>query len=77
MDRYLRSVAIVIEVTSRHMECTHFNLDYSQMPAVSPQRALQAKPANSSFCNVYVGWLFMFSAAFKGVNFDLPLEYNN
>ena len=32
-ERHLRSVAIMIEVTSRHMECTHFNLDYSQMPA--------------------------------------------
>ena len=31
MDRHLRSVAIMIEVTSRHTECTHFNLDYSQM----------------------------------------------
>ena len=25
----------MIEVTSRHMECTHFNVDYSQMPAVA------------------------------------------
>ena len=37
MDRHLRSVAIMIEVTSHHMECTHFNLDYSQMPAVVRQ----------------------------------------
>ena len=35
--RHLRSVDIMIEVTSRHMECTHFNLDYSQMPAVAQQ----------------------------------------
>ena len=26
MDRHLRSVAIIIEMTGRHMECTHFNL---------------------------------------------------
>ena len=25
----------MIEVTSRHMECAHFNSDYSQMPAVA------------------------------------------
>ena len=25
----------VIEVTNHHMECTHFNLDYSQMPGVA------------------------------------------
>ena len=37
MDRHLRYVAIMIEVTSRHMECTHFNLDYRQMPAVALQ----------------------------------------
>ena len=30
MDRHLHSVAIMI-VTSRHMECTHFNLNNSQM----------------------------------------------
>ena len=38
MERHLRSVAIMIEVTSLHMECTHFNLDCSQMPAVAPQQ---------------------------------------
>ena len=27
----------MIEVTSRHMKCTHFNLDYSRMPAVALQ----------------------------------------
>ena len=37
MERHLRSVAIMIEVISRHMECTHFNLDYSRMPAVAQQ----------------------------------------
>ena len=37
MDRHLRSVAIMIEVTNRHMECTHFNLDYSQMSAIAQQ----------------------------------------
>ena len=25
----------MIKVTSRHMECTHFNLDNSRMPAVA------------------------------------------
>ena len=29
MKRHLGSAAIIIEVTSRHTECTHFNLDYS------------------------------------------------
>ena len=37
MDRHLRSVAIMIEVTSRHMECTYFNSNYNRMPAVSLQ----------------------------------------
>ena len=37
MDRHLRSVAMEIEVTSHLMECTHFNLDYSRMPAVALQ----------------------------------------
>ena len=37
MEHPHRSVglAIMIEVTSCHMECTHFNLDYSQVPAVA------------------------------------------
>ena len=30
----------MIEVTRRHMECTHFNSDYSRMPAVALQRFL-------------------------------------
>ena len=38
MKPHLVSVAITIEVTSRHMECTRFNLDYSQMPAVALQQ---------------------------------------
>ena len=25
----------MIEVTSRHMECTYFDLDYSRMPVVA------------------------------------------
>ena len=36
-ERHLCSVAIMIEVTSRHLECIHFNSDYSQMPAVALQ----------------------------------------
>ena len=32
--RLLRSVAIMVEVTSRNMECTDFNSDYSHVPAV-------------------------------------------
>ena len=31
----------MIEVTSRYMECTHFNLDFSQMPAVALQIGFQ------------------------------------
>ena len=38
MDRRLRSVAILIEVTSRRMECTHLNVNYSWTPAVVQQR---------------------------------------
>ena len=30
-------MAIMIEVTSRHMECTLLTSDYSQMPAVALQ----------------------------------------
>ena len=37
MNHHLRPVAIMIEVTSRHMECTHFNLDYNRMPAIALQ----------------------------------------
>ena len=37
MKLHLRSVAIMIEVTSRHMECARFNLKNSRMPAVAPQ----------------------------------------
>ena len=33
IDSRLRSIAIMIEVTSHRMECNHFNLDYSLMPA--------------------------------------------
>ena len=35
MDHHIHSVAVMIEVTSRHMECTYFNLDYSRKPAVA------------------------------------------
>ena len=37
MDHHLRSVAIMIEVTSHHTEYIHCNLDYSRMPAASRQ----------------------------------------
>ena len=37
MECHLRRVTIMIEVTSRHPEWTHFNLDYSRMPAVALQ----------------------------------------
>ena len=37
MDRQKRSVAIMIEVTGRHVDCTHFNSDYSQVPAFALQ----------------------------------------
>ena len=37
MDRQQRSVAIMIEVTSRQVDCTHFNSDYSQVPAFALQ----------------------------------------
>ena len=36
-SRHLRSAAIVIEVTSRHTECTHFNLDFSRMSVIALQ----------------------------------------
>ena len=35
IDSHLRLVGMIIEVTSRHMECTYFNLDYSRIPAVA------------------------------------------
>ena len=35
MERHLHPVAIMIEVTTRHMECTPFNLYYSRMPVVA------------------------------------------
>ena len=35
MDRHQCSVAIMIEVTSCHTKCAHFNLDCSRMPAVA------------------------------------------
>ena len=37
VDHHQLSVAIMIEVTSRHLECTYFNLDYSQMHVVAQQ----------------------------------------
>ena len=37
MERHLRSAAIIMEMTSRHTECTHFNLYYSQIPAAALQ----------------------------------------
>ena len=39
INRHLRSVAIMIVVTSRHVVCTLWTPDYSQMPDVT----LQAK----------------------------------
>ena len=42
MDRHLSLVAIMIEVTSRHMKCTHFHSHYSRMPAVALQCLLIA-----------------------------------
>ena len=37
MDCHLRSVTTMTEVTSRHMKCTHFNLDYNRMPGIAQQ----------------------------------------
>ena len=37
MDRFRPTVAIMIKVTSRRGECTLFNSDYSQLPAVALQ----------------------------------------
>ena len=34
----------MIEVTSRHLECTHFILDYSRMPAVALHTGLLQLP---------------------------------
>ena len=47
MDRHLPSVAIMIEVTSRQTECSHFNLDYGRMLAV----ALQQRYIKHHFCD--------------------------
>ena len=37
IDHHLRSITVMIEGTSRHLKCTHFNLDYSRMSAVALQ----------------------------------------
>ena len=37
VDCHLCPLAIMIEVTTRHTECTHFHLDYSRLPAVALQ----------------------------------------
>ena len=37
MERHLRSPAIMEEVTSRRMECTHYNSDYNRIPTVALQ----------------------------------------
>ena len=37
VKRHLRSVAIMIEVTSCLTECTHVNSDYNQMPVIALQ----------------------------------------
>ena len=51
MDRHLRSVAIMIEVTSRHMECTHFNPNYSRMPVVALKSHSCAACPTPPFCD--------------------------
>ena len=35
MECHLLEVTVMVEVTCRQMECTHFNLDNSRMPAVA------------------------------------------
>ena len=50
MECHLHSVAIMTEMTSRHMECTHFNLDYSQISAVARQWS-PSEEASSSPCS--------------------------
>ena len=52
MDHYLRSVATMIEVTSHHMECTHFNLDYSQMPAVAQHQYLKSQRTKQALLKI-------------------------
>ena len=51
MDRHLRSEAIMIEVSSPHIECTRFNLGYSQMSAVAVHH-LQRVGSDSNFSRV-------------------------
>ena len=50
MERHLRSGAIMIEVTTRHKECTHSISDYSPMLAVALHNG--KAPGNLKFCRV-------------------------
>ena len=52
---HLLSPAIMVEVTSRHIECIHLNLDCSQMSAVA-QKYIEIKmnSVKSSECAFYI-----------------------
>ena len=50
-DRSITS--IMIEVTSCHMECTHFNLDYSRMSAVGLHTYGSSLRAHTRVCTIF------------------------
>ena len=57
-ERHLHSVAIMLEMTSRRVECTHFNLDFSQMPAVMQQLHRCGEVfASENFSSIFAGQL--------------------
>ena len=66
-ENHARSAAIMIEETSRHMECTYFNLDYSQMPAVVRQWKGQGARFESTLRRRYKLWWSGNDAGFGGV----------
>ena len=52
IDRNIRLVAIMIDVTSRHLECTDYNLDCSQMSAVALHRQNRMLTRKGTLCNI-------------------------
>ena len=66
MDRRLHALALMVEVTSRHMEYTHFDLDYNQMPDVALHHygSKATKVSNYSRYILKVRFIFVYSFRF-------------
>ena len=62
----------MIEVTSRHMECTHFNSDYSQMLAIVLQQYNITKM--QKFCQVLVTIILTIANSNPNPNDDLQFK---